>query len=90
MITESARVTLLWVAERLRERFSGRIELECYQGGVRAVRIITSLAPGDLAGVRGDMAAADLVPAAGAGRRPGTAAEGGGGEGGLDGGGGKD
>lgn len=37
-LPDSARRALLRVADELRDRFSGTIEIECHEGGVRKVR----------------------------------------------------
>lgn len=37
-ISESARTTLVWLGQLLRSGWTGRIELECTQGGIKAVK----------------------------------------------------
>lgn len=47
-LPDSSRDTLAWVAELLREGFTGRLEIEVFQGGVRSIRPTPALEPKDL------------------------------------------
>jgi len=46
-LSSSGRRTVLKVGELLRSGFSGRIEIECHEGGVRAVHFQTRWTPKD-------------------------------------------
>ena len=46
-LSDSSRKTLIMVAQRLAHGFTGRIELECNQGGVRQVKESVTYSPSE-------------------------------------------
>ena len=47
-LPDSSRKALVYIADQLRRGFSGRFEIDCYQGGVRNMRESKDLQPKDL------------------------------------------
>lgn len=46
-LSDSSRTVLLWIADQLRAGFTGTLEIECRDGGVRQVRPSQVLIPRD-------------------------------------------